>query len=242
MERGTGAALLRWSRRGEHVCLEGAGGKGWVALWLEVPRRLLLAQLMAGISPPAAPSSTWSPCLLGQPLPGVSTPQQPPSPVPPSPSSPGRRAHSREWGQEPPLTPVHRRNPWRLQALLATCVGELPQASVSPSAKWKEVMFVSLKRFRGKSPSAGMGQEPPTSITGPGAGMPSKARGSQLAESSVGRDGQLGSQFAATYGRRAGSGASDAGARGLHAVPLVPQWTYLSIPRWWCDTCDTGME
>lgn len=71
--------------------------------------------------------------------------------------------------------------------------------------------MVSLKCFRGKSPSACTGQEPVTSIAGPGLGMLNKARGSQPAQSSVGGDGQLGSQLVATHRSRADSGARAAG-------------------------------
>jgi len=98
----------------------GSGGRGSAALWLKALCWLLLAQLMAGLGPAAAPSSTQSPCS------GASPPQQPLSPVIPQ-SRPGRRAQSREWSQENPLTPAHRTNPRRPQALLATCLlGEPP--------------------------------------------------------------------------------------------------------------------
>lgn len=88
---GTGSALLGWSWHGEHVCMDGAGGRGSVALWLKAHGQLLLALLMAWLSP-----SQQHP----EPLPGLS----PPQPLPcSSQSRPGRRAHSREWCWGNPL-------------------------------------------------------------------------------------------------------------------------------------------
>lgn len=63
MEQETGTALLGWSWHGEHVCMDGAGGRGWLALWLKAHGQLLLALLVAWLSPSVAPSSTLSPCL-----------------------------------------------------------------------------------------------------------------------------------------------------------------------------------
>lgn len=80
------------------ACVEGAGGRGSVALWLKAPSRPLLAQLVAGLSPPAAPRAPLcspSPCL-GSAHPTAPLPCSPPE-------KPGRRAHSREWGRENPL-------------------------------------------------------------------------------------------------------------------------------------------
>lgn len=62
MEQGTGTALLGWSWHGEHVCMDRAGGRGSVALWLKVHGQLLLALLVARLSPSMAPSSSLSPC------------------------------------------------------------------------------------------------------------------------------------------------------------------------------------
>lgn len=63
MEQGTGTALLGWSWRGEHVCMDEAGRRGSVALWLKAHGQLLLTLLVAWLGPSVAPSSTLNPCL-----------------------------------------------------------------------------------------------------------------------------------------------------------------------------------
>lgn len=138
---GTGSALLGWSWHREPVCMDGAGGRGPVALWLKAHGQLLLALLVAWLSPSLASSSTLSPCL------GSAHPNL--CPVPPRAGLAEGLTAGNGVGEWCPgcsqqgmvswvLMPAHRTSPrgCRLFWLLA-CLRMLLRASVSPASKWK---------------------------------------------------------------------------------------------------------